>query len=342
MLLRRTRRAFTLIELLVVIAIIAMLVGLLLGAVQKVREAAARMKCSNNLKQITLGIHSYHDANKKFPPGFIHADTTNIADFKAGGNFGPTQSFDDFVGKNSNIGFMAFILPFLEQSGFDDKLTLAGLSKNINPATNSQTCWFYNSTTSSVGKIRLKLAECPSDPLAAHSQILSGVWTYPTSATAAVTQSMATGGGNFAPSNYAAVGGAFGTIPGHPWDAWQGILANRTQIRLEHVTAADGSSNTLLIGESLGRHHPSIADYGQKISWLGSVYLPTAEGLPRIYNDRHFSSGHIGGIIQFGMGDGGVRSIRNGFGSSGAQRDVFIAMSGWKDGVNFNGSLIGY
>src|ERR1051326_3987782 len=105
------RRAFTLIEFLVVIAIIAILIGLLLPAVQKVREAASRISCANNLKQIGLALHTYHDAHSRFPPNFSQYSYQDVTVPR------PPDS-----NQGSTFSWRVYLLPYIEQGNIWQQL----------------------------------------------------------------------------------------------------------------------------------------------------------------------------------------------------------------------------
>ena len=134
---RRGRQAFTLIELIVVIAIIGVLLGLLLPAVQNVRESANRMSCQNNLKQIGLGLHHYHDANGCFPPGYSATAPNGDPNFATAPGW----------------GWAAYILPYVEQGPLYQQLGDAIAAKV--PITDP--------IVASAIQARIPLFICPSD-----------------------------------------------------------------------------------------------------------------------------------------------------------------------------------
>ena len=238
------RLGFTLIELLVVIAIIAILIGLLLPAVQKVREAAARAKCQNNLKQIGLAIHGYHDAVGFLPPN----GGKDKAPYAGPVLFGSAQDPD---GDGST--FLVYILPYMEQGALYSRLTFNGDS-GWTPNNGRPNCSATNNANAA-NAVTLPMYLCPSTTM---SEQAWNPWDK-----MGVTQAAPTGGNRvIMRASYVGIAGAVANINndgvftesrnGSGWNrgimSWGGAMsAMFSKLTLSKIS--DGTSNTMLVGE---------------------------------------------------------------------------------------------
>jgi prepilin-type N-terminal cleavage/methylation domain-containing protein/prepilin-type processing-associated H-X9-DG protein len=310
---RASRTGFTLIELLVVIAIIGILIALLVPAVQKVREAAARMSCTNNLKQIGLALHSYHDANGFFPPGYVD------------GNKDPNSTPDNDVGPG--WGWAAFLLPYLEQDNVYKQINFnqpVGMGSNV-----------------AISQMPLKLFQCPSDSYQQAFPVYDSTFTTPITTLA---HSNYVGCNGWEECFYGAGGNPQG---GSGADGLSGILGaggvglfwRNSKTKMADVT--DGLSNTIFVGERSGNHAPSTwtgavaggrcpawmatqppavyapppgpaydnADFGEALvlAHCNATHLPNAD-FP-IFDPDTFYSRHTGEGANFLFGDGSVHFL---------------------------------
>ncbi|HYT90417.1 MAG TPA: DUF1559 domain-containing protein [Gemmataceae bacterium] len=298
------RSAFTLIELLVVIAIIAILIGLLVPAVQQVRESGNRASCANNLKQLALVCQSYHDARKVFPTGQY-------------GDYNKPTAFGGPFENSMSWSWMAFILPYMDQAN-------VYTSGNIPAAAINQ-----SSATSAVIPTFL----CPSD---------SNIWVGSVTEIShylrspgvrvGLTSYKGVEGANFCFGTYTNNGVNGPTIPGQSpascecWWVGDGLFFPMVWLRPYRILdITDGTSNTFIIGEDI--YLPSSAGpglYGRGYAWAHSVEtnltcaIPPnqvgpgspASSLTNFQLTNGFKSLHPGGL-QFAFGDGSVRFVNN-------------------------------
>ena len=328
----RTRRAgFTLIELLVVIAIIAILIGLLLPAVQKVREAASRMKCMNNLKQVGLASMAFENAYGHLPPGSISSPTSNAA---------VTMGLSDSMPYS---GFLPFILPYLEQEALARQYDI-------------KQPWFsaHNaSTATGLVDIPLKVTVCPSSR-PSHTR-MERYWQSPTSApyntaykdsgytdtTSGYLTAPGSGGGGGpgnATTDYAAVVGINYTLMKTIYSNWPypsppTVLTANDVTKITQVT--DGMSNSVMMVECAARGPYNAQYFGKVMNGAnnsGGGWANPSNGLtPWGYNFNPTSGDHGGptgpcvincsnvyaiysfhnGGCNMLFGDGSVRFIRD-------------------------------
>ncbi len=274
----RYRRGFTLIELLVVIAIIAILIALLLPAVQQAREAARRSTCKNNLKQIGLALHNYHDTHRVFPPGSLMARNNCAASVQKYG----TQ-------------WGVLILPYMDQGPVYNNFNF-NLDYHVSPNSDLD-----------AGATTIPAYLCPSDPQSDPRCDASG----------GIDHGGPGGKDDLGRSNYAGVADSVDWTCDTLWprNDGNGILHGFSKNGIRDVI--DGTSNTLLIGEVAGgvsgsfkcnmyasfNLHDTAEGINSPLSTPGGVASAS-------YNFRNggFSSFHEGGA-HFLMGDGAVRFL---------------------------------
>jgi prepilin-type N-terminal cleavage/methylation domain-containing protein/prepilin-type processing-associated H-X9-DG protein len=359
------RSAFTLIELLVVIAIIAILIGLLLPAVQKIREAAARMSCSNNLHQISLAAHNYASANGYLPPGNLVSPNSITLGYTTGKPYAGPYT-----------GVLAFLLPYVEQDN---------VYKQIDPTLfqfNTTTgAWAYSTppfdyqTPGGVGPngangtgynhiadTHIKTYECPSDnPYARGSNgVVDAYFIIPPPSSSAgyyidYVYNWPKFGAELGASNYAANAGYQNTLV---FPQFAGPYSTNSKTKIEAIS--DGTSNTIAFGETLGGNGGSAAPgyssgYDFRLAWMGGGAMCTKYGVQEPGNSQGawtFSSRHSG-VVNFGFCDGSVRPIRKngisgGYPGTGntlvwpdAQYAAFQYAAGMADGYVNDFSVLG-
>ena len=320
---RLGQRAFTLIELLVVIAIIAILIGLLLPAVQKVREAAARMSCQNNLKQMGLALHNFADrSNGRLPAALIHSGRTTTTQVAAGTvrpYEGPEVSYkgQPFVVYN-HTGFVA-LLPYIEQDNLFKQYNYAYVSSSSTGNAPQNPVGPDPSPTNPnrlVAQTFVKVYSCPSDtnPPPQVTSVPRTTNFYERDGTRRSNYLFSTGAYTDYDADWANTGqharGAFGN---------NGAASITNMI--------DGTSNTVAIGESTQIHtsssygpywgagtHTAVHGRGYYVDFTPNYPYGACSGNAnrKCTYAWGFSSLHGGGVTNFVFCDGSVKGLRDG------------------------------